>query len=57
MMFRRIIEDAINEADINNVSIREKEAFLQHYYSGQIYEFMTHEEIMAALRIDGTIQN
>ncbi len=56
MTFKELIEGAIKEAGIKKVNRMEKEAFLRQYYIGQTYDFMTHDEVMAALKMDGIVQ-
>ena len=51
------VENAVKEADLKKINRREKEAFLKQYYISQTYDFMTHDEIMAALKMDGVIRD
>lgn len=56
MTFKEFVAGVIKEADIKKINRREKEAFLRQYYIGQTYDFMTHDEVMAALKMDGIVQ-
>lgn len=56
MGIKEITEEAIKEAQLEKVPKKAKEAYVKQLYFSQHYEFLTREEVINELKLDGVIE-